>query len=108
MNKTFMGIVTETEKTYDQIRELFPLAAGYILTNAHRRRVYMKINAREMYHIARLRGDAHAQWDIRETAAEMLKLGRVAMPLALILATGKDGFSSLHNQVFAGRTTFGQ
>jgi flavin-dependent thymidylate synthase len=108
MNNTFMGIVTETEKTYDQIRGLFPLAAGYILTNAHRRRVYMKINAREMYHIARLRGDAHAQWDIRETAAEMVKLGRVAMPLALILATGKDGFSSLHNQVFAGRTTFGQ
>jgi hypothetical protein len=38
----------------------------------------------------------------------MVKLGRVAMPLALILATGKDGFSSLHNQVFAGGTTFGQ
>jgi hypothetical protein len=38
----------------------------------------------------------------------MVKLGRVAMPLALILATGKDGFASLYNQVFAGGTTFGQ
>jgi flavin-dependent thymidylate synthase len=102
MNKTFMGIVTETEKTYDQIKELFPLTAGYILTNAHRRRVSMKINARELYHIARLRGDTHAQWDIRKTAAEMVKLGKVAMPFAFILATGKDGFSSLHRQVFAG------
>jgi len=108
MNKTFMGIVTETKKTYDQIKELFPLAAGYILTNAHRRRVSMKINARELYHIARIRGDTHAQWDIRKTAAEMVKLGRVAMPLALMLATGKDGFASLYNQVFAGGTSFGQ
>ena len=101
MNKAFMGIVAETEKTYDQIKELFPHVAGYILTNAHRRRVSMKINVRELYHIARLRGDTHAQWDIRKTAEEMVKLGKSAMPLALMLAIGKDGFATLHNQVFA-------
>jgi hypothetical protein len=108
MNKTFMGIVTETEKTYDQIKEFFPLAAGYILTNAHRRRVSMKINAREMYHIARLRADTHAQWDIRKTAEEMVKLGKKSMPLALTLATGKDGFASLYSRVFAAGAGFGQ
>jgi flavin-dependent thymidylate synthase len=108
MNKTFMGIVTDTEKTYDRIKELFPLAAGYILTNAHRRRVSMKINARELYHIARLRADTHAQWDIRKTAEEMVKLGKKSMPLALMLATGKDGFTSLYTRVFAAGAGCGQ
>jgi thymidylate synthase ThyX len=108
MNKTFMGILIETEKTYERIKGLSPLAAGYILTNAHRRRVSMKINVRELYHIARLRADSHAQWDIRKTAAEMVKLGKKSMPLALMLATGKDGFASLYNRVFAAGDGFEQ
>jgi thymidylate synthase ThyX len=108
MYDAFMEIVAETEKTYDQIKELIPLAAGYILTNAHRRRVSMKINVRELYHIARLRADTHAQWDIRKTAEEMVKLGKKSMPLALMLATGKDGFTSLYTRVFAARAGFGQ
>jgi len=108
MYDAFMEIVTRSVDIYDRIKELSPPAAGYILTNAHRRRVSMKINARELYHIARLRADAHAQWDIRKTAEEMVKLGRKAMPLALMLATGKDGFASLYNQVFAAGAGFGQ
>jgi thymidylate synthase ThyX len=108
MDSNFMGIVTETEKTYDQIKNLFPLAAAYVLTNAHRRRVSMKINVRELYHIARLRADTHAQWDIRKTAEEMVKLGKKSMPLALMLATGKDGFTSLYNRVSAAGAGFGQ
>ncbi len=91
-----------------EVKALFPPAAGYILTNAHRRRVSMKINARELYHVARLRADTHAQWDIRKTAEEMVKLGKKAMPLALMLATGKDGFASLYDQVFAIGAGFGQ
>jgi flavin-dependent thymidylate synthase len=101
MTETFMGIIAETEKTYDKIKKLFPHAAGYILTNSHRRRVSMKINVRELYHISRLRGDTHAQWDIRKTAEQMVRLGKRAMPLALMLAIGKDGFASLYNEVFA-------
>ena len=102
MDKAFMEIITRTERTYDQLKKSSPPAAGYILTNAHRKRVSMKINARELYHIARLRADEHAQWDIRETAEQMVKWGKKAMPLTLMLATGKDGFASLYNQVFAG------
>ena len=89
------------------LKRLCPPAAAYILTNAHRRRVSMKINARELYHIARLRGDTHAQWDIRKTAEEMVRLGKRAMPLALMLATGKDGFASLYDQVFASESASG-
>ena len=54
-------------------RKKAPLAAAYVLTNAHRKRVLMKFNARELYHLARLRADAHAQWDIRELAEKMLQ-----------------------------------
>jgi thymidylate synthase ThyX len=107
MHDAFMEIITRSEDIYKQIARLSPLAAGYILTNAHRRRVSMKINARELYHIARLRADKHAQWDIRKTAAEMMKLGKESMPLALMLATGKDDFASLYNLVFASESASG-
>ncbi|MEN6320192.1 MAG: FAD-dependent thymidylate synthase [Syntrophaceae bacterium] len=105
MDKDFMEIIDKTEKVYEHIKQKTPQAAGYLLTNAHRRRVSMKINARELYHIARLRADHHAQWDIRERAKQMVKLGKKAMPLTLILAAGKDGFGSLYNKVIAGETS---
>lgn len=107
MHDAFMEIVARSEDMYGRIKRLSPLAAGYILTNAHRRRVSMKINARELYHIARLRADRHAQWDIRKTATEMLKLGKESMPLALMLATGKDSFASLYNRIFPPEQTSG-
>jgi thymidylate synthase ThyX len=81
-------------------QQTVPVAAAYILTNAHRKRVALKVNARELYHIARLRTDRHAQWDIRETAERMVALGKKVMPLTLMLATGKDGFASLYDQTF--------
>ncbi len=101
MDEPFRKIISKTEKSYEQIKQDAPMAASYILTNAHRKRISMKINARELYHIARLRADKHAQWDIRETAEKMIILGKRVMPLTLMLATGKDGFNSLYNQAFA-------
>ena len=100
MDKRFREVIDETERVHVELRKRSPAAAGYILTNAHRRRVSMKINARELYHIARLRADTHAQWDIRNTAQQMIDLGKKKMPLTLMLATGKDGFASLYNRVF--------
>ena len=70
-----------------------------ILTNAHRKRVLMKVNARELYHISRLREDRHAQWDIRERAQKMLQEARKVLPLTLMLATGKDTFEALRTTV---------
>ncbi|MGD0276269.1 MAG: FAD-dependent thymidylate synthase [Syntrophales bacterium] len=99
MDKTFRDLVTKTEETSEQIRKAIPIAAPYILINAHRRRVLMKVNARELYHIARLRCDRRAQWDIRKIADEMLGLGRRIMPLTLMLATGKDGFADLQARI---------
>lgn len=96
MEDRFREVISRTEETYDRIERMSPAAAPYVLTNAHRKRVSVKVNARELYHIACLRLDSHAQWDIRETAERMLVLGKEAMPLTLMFATGKDDFESLH------------
>jgi flavin-dependent thymidylate synthase len=102
MEKPFREICARTEDTWEKIRRAAPAAAAYVLTNAHRRRVALRVNARELYHLARVRADRHAQWDIRETAMQMVAEGRKAMPLALLLAAGKDSFDALYSRVFAG------
>ena len=48
--------------------------------NAHRRRILVAANARELYHLARLRMDGHAQWEIRELVGRMVELARRAAP----------------------------
>jgi len=101
MERDFREVVTRTEAVYERIKKVAPAAATYILTNAHRRRVSLKVNARELYHIARLRGDRYAQWDIRCTAEKMMALGKEAMPLTLMLVAGKDAFPALQAQIFS-------
>jgi len=98
--KEFLRVMARTNEVYERIRWKNPAAAAYVLTNAHRRRVLMKLNAREMYHLARLRSDAHAQWDIRLLSDRMLKQARKVMPLTLTMACGKDGFAALFEKTF--------
>jgi flavin-dependent thymidylate synthase len=93
--KNFMEIMRHTQNAYEQIEKKAPLTAGYVLTNAHRKRVLMKFNAREMYHLARLRADQHAQWDIHELTKKMLQQAKKVMPLTLMMACGKDNFPKL-------------
>jgi flavin-dependent thymidylate synthase len=102
MESAFREICGRTEETWERIRLHAPAAAPYILTNAHRRRVMMSVSGRELYHLARVRADRSAQWDIRETAERMIAEGRKVMPLTLMLAAGKDGFDALRTTVFAG------
>jgi flavin-dependent thymidylate synthase len=77
-------------------------AAAYALLNAQRRRVLVRMNARELHHFSRLREDVHAQWDIRRLAARMLALARERMPITLALAGGKDQFGSRQQELFPG------
>ncbi|HET6491045.1 MAG TPA: FAD-dependent thymidylate synthase [Syntrophales bacterium] len=100
MEKPFREMMARTAESYDTIRRVSPLAAPYILTNAHRKRVLMKMNARELYHIARLRADCHAQWDIRQLTEKMLAQARRAMPLTLMMAGGKDRFAEIYRGNF--------
>ncbi|MBD3370626.1 hypothetical protein GF402_09715 [Candidatus Fermentibacteria bacterium] len=74
--------------------ELWELAGhpvgAYALTNAHRRRVVVEMNARELYHFSRLREDAAAQWDIRGLAGRMASGARGVAPLTLMRTGGKS------------------
>jgi flavin-dependent thymidylate synthase len=98
--KQFRAIMNRSQDAFDQIKKKAPFAAPYVLSNAHRKRVAMKLNARELYHFARLRADEHAQWDIRLLACEILRKAKKVMPLTLLLACGKDGFACLHERSF--------
>lgn len=100
MAAAFEDMIGETEHFYEELRSAAPTASAYALTNAHRKRVLMKINVRELYHIARLRADRHAQWDIRNLAKEMIAQARAVMPLTLMMATGKDDFTARRTEIY--------
>ena len=100
MEVPFREAMDRSAEIYTRIKEAYPDLKNYILTNAHRRRVVLKLNARELYHLVSLREDEHAQWDIRETAARMNALARNAAPLACMMLCGKNSFSRLRDEVF--------
>lgn len=96
----FQEIADKSAKLYYEIKKEAPLAAPYILTNAHKKRVMMRVNAREIYHISRLREDAHAQWDIQNVSREMAKLAKEVMPNVCGLIGGKDVYNDIYKGVF--------
>ena len=98
--KEFMEIIDETNRVYSLLKEKTDYGAEYVMTNAHRRRVLLKVNARELYHISRLREDSTAQWDIREVAGEISRLAREVMPLTCLLVGGKDAYPGIYEEVF--------
>lgn len=100
MEDEFMDVIKKTEDVYFKIKKDIPPAAPYILTNAHRRRALFSCNARELYHIARLREDNHAQWDIRKTSGKMSALAKEIMPLTMLLICGKDVYPAKYKEVF--------
>ena len=95
-----IAMVQKTNELYGTIHKTLPHSAPYILTNAHQRHVLVRLNMRELYHISRLREDAHAQWDIREKTIRMREEAQKVMPLAFMLIGGKDSFPSMYEHVY--------
>ncbi len=93
----FSKYVEKYGKLYKILKDLG--LEEYMLLNAHRRKVLVHINAREMYHLASLRMDKHAQWEIRNIVRKMVGKIREHHPLLLLLATGKDDFDKRKNYV---------
>jgi thymidylate synthase ThyX len=100
MDKEFKRIIDDTDALYEKIAKKDKDAAAYVLTNAHRRRVIFKCNARELYHVSRLREDEHAQWDIRNISSAMSAEAKKVMPLAMLAIGGKDAYSGIYNNIF--------
>ena len=102
----FMEMMEKTNHVYNSLKKEVNEAADYVLTNAHRRRVLLKVSARELYHISRFREDAMAQWEIRGIANKMSELASKVMPLTCLLIGGKDAFPALFKRVFGKNPKF--
>jgi flavin-dependent thymidylate synthase len=81
-----------SERLYRTIIAENQPAASYALTNAHRRRVLVGLNLRELYHFSRLRSDRHAQWEIRMLSDQMCAQAVNRVPAGAVLLGGKDDF----------------
>lgn len=98
--ENFIRIIKTTEKLYKKIEHKYPGIGSYILTNAHRKRLLIKVNLRELYHISRLREDSTAQWDIRNLAQRMSNLARKVMPICTRLLGAKGIYPTLYKKLF--------
>jgi thymidylate synthase ThyX len=98
--RSFLKIMQDTERFYHKINRRYPHISSYILTNAHRRRVLMGVNLRELYHFSRLREDPTAQWDIRHLSSRMTALARKVVPICGQLLGGKEVYPRLYKDLF--------
>jgi len=99
-HKGFKEVLAQTEEVFNKIAQFNPAVAQYVLTNSHQRRVLITLNARELYHLSRLREDPSAQWDIRDIVSRMVEQARNVMPLTLLLAGGKDSYPRVYQELF--------
>lgn len=84
--------VSASGRLYRSLRSSAGPAAEYALTNAHRRRVLLRINLRELYRFSRLRSDEHAQWEIRLVSDLMCAQAAGVVPAGAALLGGKHEF----------------
>ncbi|MCX5781336.1 MAG: FAD-dependent thymidylate synthase [Elusimicrobia bacterium] len=100
LEKHFREIISKTEVVYQKLRKISPIIVPYILTNSHRKRVLCRLNARELYHLSRLREDTHAQWDIQNIARSMSQQAKKVMPLTFMMVCGKDKYKEVYKNIF--------
>lgn len=96
----FNEIISKINDFYFDLAKNFPAAKNYILSNAHRRRVLLKLNARELYHFISLRDDEHAQWDIRMSARAAADFVKQKHPLTSMLLCGKSSYRDQFSKIF--------
>lgn len=96
----FTDLIEQTEHIHDLVKNHHEVAAQYVLTNAHRKRVLLALNLRELYHIARLREDQTAQWDIRGVVGKMVEKACKVMPVLCLLIGGKDRYPEIYKRLY--------
>jgi flavin-dependent thymidylate synthase len=96
----FAEIIEQTKDVYSRIEKKHSGVGSYILTNAHRKRILLSVNLRELYHISRLREDSTAQWDIRDKAHKMTRLAKKVMPVTTQLLGGKEDYPRIYYKLF--------
>jgi len=102
LSDEFLRHVRHVSTLCEELAEELPAVAPYLMTNSHVRRVMLQVSARELYHMARLRQDEHAQWEIRQLVSRMTDEARKLWPNMMALACGKDKFESMYHQFIEG------
>ena len=70
----FEDAIGLAESAFREVQQQWPLAAQYLVTHAHYRRVLSKMNLRECYHLFKLRTSELAHFAIRGPVREAMKL----------------------------------
>ncbi len=96
----FRETISSTERMYRSLRMKAGDAADYTLTNAHRRRVLVDMNMRELYHFVRLRSDPGAQWEIREISDSISRQVSASLPACSVLLCGRGDFDQKKHDLF--------
>ena len=76
----FVEAMERVSGAFARVSEASPLAAQYLVTHAHKRRLISKMNLRECYHLFKLRTQPQAHFSIRDPMNEALRLARGAHP----------------------------
>ena len=70
----FDSAIAAAENVFWKVRNVSPVAAQYLVTHAHNRRVLSSLNLRECYHLFKLRTSEMAHFSIREPVAKAMRL----------------------------------
>ena len=70
----FNDAVEASESAFRRLHQSMPAVAPYVVTHAHRRRALVKLNARECFHLFKLRTQRQAHFTIQQVSEAALKL----------------------------------
>ncbi len=80
LENEFRSAMQMSEKGFNDVVQVSPPAAQYLVTHGHYRRVLTKMNLRECYHLFKLRSSRDAHESIREPTLEAMRLAVEAQP----------------------------
>ena len=100
MNSRYISLIKQSSNLYQKMLYEQDPNAPYVITNAHKRRVFVEMNFRELYHFSRLREDKHAQWHIKDLATRVVNSAKDIAPITTILLGGKDKFDEIKKEVY--------
>ena len=76
----FRSAMQLSERGFNEVEQVSPPAAQYLVTHGHYRRVLSKMNLRECYHLFKLRSSRQAHESIREPVLEAMRLAVAEQP----------------------------
>ena len=80
LERVYRAAMSTAEEGYRSIGKFSPLAAQYLVTHGHYRRVLSRMNLRECYHLFKLRSSRQAHDSVREPILEAMRLAVDAEP----------------------------